>query len=198
MNMMHLEYLLPVVIFLIWIINSLIRNAQEERQNKRPTRPPGDGLRTPGRSQTEIERFLEEVNRRRRLAAERRESESAPVQIQAATALRRPEVSVARPATVRPATPRPIPTRPSDRGRAEGIVMAELVSAEPVRSEGAVAAAVRPLVAQSVPATAPGEAEVTPPPPGGLTGILGNSDGLRAAFLIREILGPPRCRRNGL
>jgi len=199
MNMMHLEYLVPVIVLLIWIINSLIRNAQEERQNKRPTRPPGESLRTPGRSQTEIERFLEEVNRRRRQAAERRDSESTPVQIQAATTLRRPEVSVPRPQTVRPVTSRPVPVRPSlDRGKAESIVIAELVSAEPAQSESSVAAAAMPPVAQNFPMAAPGEAEVTPTLRGGLPGILGNGDGLRAAWLIREILGPPRCRRNGL
>ena len=49
MNMMHLEYLFPIVVFLIWIINGLIRNAQEERQNKRPSRPLGENARTPGR-----------------------------------------------------------------------------------------------------------------------------------------------------
>jgi hypothetical protein len=195
--MMHLEYLVPVILLLIWIINALIRNAQEERQTKRPTRQPGESLRTPGRSQTEIERFLEEVNRRRRQAAERRGSESTPVQVQAVTTLRRPEVSVPRPQIVRPAMPQPLSQRlPPDRGKAESIVIAEIVSAAAAPKGSSVAAT--PPTLQNVPMVAAPEAEGAPTQRASLTDILGNADGLRAAWLLREILGPPRCRQNGL
>jgi hypothetical protein len=196
--MMHLEYLLPILIFLIWIISTLIRNAQEEQQNTRPTRS-SEGPRTPGRSQTEIDRFLEEVNRRRRLAAERRGSEATPIQIQPAVALERPQVLVPRPPVVRPATPKPIPVRTTPyRGKAESIVIAEIVEAEPVKSQVTVApTSIRPSVG-TIPIATSRETGPAAPSPGGLPAILGSADGLGAAWLLREILGPPRCRRNGL
>src|SRR5437899_223905 len=68
-------WLVPVLLLVFWIVSSLLQGAERERARmNRPRslpggdRPPG----TPRRPASDIDRFLEEVNRRRRQAAERR------------------------------------------------------------------------------------------------------------------------------
>src|SRR5438132_8209822 len=74
---MHWEWLVPVFFLVVWIVSSLIQGAERERSRmNRPRSLPGSdrppGERTTRRAPTDIDRFLEEVNRRRRQAAERR------------------------------------------------------------------------------------------------------------------------------
>src|SRR5438552_1813882 len=73
---MHWEWLVPVIFLIVWIVSSLIQGAERERaRNNRPRSLPGgdrpSGDRPSRRPPTDIDRFLEEVNRRRRQAAER-------------------------------------------------------------------------------------------------------------------------------
>src|SRR5438128_2262324 len=73
---MHWEWVVPVIFLIVWIISSLIQGTERERtRTNRPRSLPG-GERPPGertlrRPPSDIDRFLEEVNRRRRQAAER-------------------------------------------------------------------------------------------------------------------------------
>ncbi|HLJ97077.1 MAG TPA: hypothetical protein VKU02_28190, partial [Gemmataceae bacterium] len=68
---MHWEWLVPVLFFVFWIVSSLLQGAERERARmNRPRSVPG-GDRPPGtprRPASDIDRFLEEVNRRRRQA----------------------------------------------------------------------------------------------------------------------------------
>jgi hypothetical protein len=185
---------------LIWIINTLVRSTQEGRQIKRPPRPAPENLRMPGRSQTEIERFLEEVNRRRRLAAERRQTEDVTAQVATKPAPRRPEPAAPRPSAVRLGNATPV-SRPSLERvkKTETVVVAEVVAAEPVRASLSIPEVSAVLAAERKPTL------VVPPARemnriGLLRGLafLNSPENLRAAWVAREILGPPRCRRNGL
>jgi hypothetical protein len=197
---MNWEWLFPVIIFLIWIVNTLVRSTQEDRQIKRPPRPGPENLRTQGRSQTEIERFLEEVNRRRRLAAERRQPDEASAQVTTKPVLRRPEAAAPRPTVPRPANFRPAPRPSVERlKKAEAIVVAEVVPAQPARANLSIPEVSAVLAAENKP--------ILKSPPAGevskiglLRGLafLNSPQNLRAAWIAREILGPPRCRRNGV
>ncbi len=71
---MHWEWVLPVIFLIVWIVSSLIQGNERERarNNRSKSLPGGErqpGERTTRRPPSDIDRFLEEVNRRRRQAA---------------------------------------------------------------------------------------------------------------------------------
>ena len=197
---MDLHWLFFIVIFLIWIISTLVRSTQGDREIKRPARPSPENLRAPSRSQTEIERFLEEVNRRRRLAAERRPAEEVTTQVPMKPVQRRPEAASARPASGRLVTVRPS-LRPSTQRvkKEEAIAVAEVVAAEPARASLSIPEVSAVLAAERKPVPAAPPAPESPRV-GLLRGLafLNSPENLRAAWIAREILGPPRCRQSGL
>ncbi len=68
-------WLVPVLFLVFWIVSSLLQGAEKERARMNRPRPLPGGDRppaTPRRPASDIDRFLEEVNRRRRQAAESR------------------------------------------------------------------------------------------------------------------------------
>ncbi|HXG12966.1 MAG TPA: hypothetical protein VNK04_24625, partial [Gemmataceae bacterium] len=72
-------WLVPLIAMAVWILGSLLRGGLEERQRDNLPRPgPGGGPEggRPSRPVSDLERFLEEVHRRRQAAAEKRERES--------------------------------------------------------------------------------------------------------------------------
>jgi hypothetical protein len=173
-------------------VNSFLRGGEEDRNKNRPRtttrgdRPPGEPA--PRRNASDIDRFLEEVNRRRRQAAERRPTPEPPRQ---------------RPPS-RPPSPPPVRRQPPPRS-VERIPTAEQI---PVVEAVATAVAARPPVATAVPAAAAApqpaivlQSPTVQPPPAHLQqlmGLLTAPDSLRTAFMLQEVLGAPRCRRNGL
>src|SRR5947209_3848958 len=76
---MHWEILIiPLIALGVWILGTLFRGVEDERQRNRPRRPGEGGSRVPPRrSGTDLERFLEE-SRRRREAAERAPASEEP------------------------------------------------------------------------------------------------------------------------
>jgi hypothetical protein len=195
-------WIVIVVFVLIWIVNNFLRSAQEERERASNRRRLGEG-QTPSsgtrRPKTEIEQFLEEVNRRRRQKEMRQAppaEEQPPMRTPVATRpVRQPssEVRRPRPATrVGRTTPQREPQRPI-----------------PVEEVVVVETAARPGVGQSVlgqmaevveAAPAPAPATVTGPeikaaPLNELTALLRSGEGMRVAMILHEVLGPPRCRR---
>jgi hypothetical protein len=177
-------WLIPVIILLIWIINHVLRGNEEAR----PANRPEGEARAPRRPATEIDRFLDEVNRRRRQAAERGQAPaSRPTPAPAKVATRQPP----RPPAVRPAsTPRvkrPLHERVKEPPTVEAVVIEALAAAPPL-----------PETPAFPPPPPPGAAgPALPPVVNQLSALLETPDSLRTAIMLREILGPPRCRRNG-
>src|SRR5205823_2797874 len=103
----HFELVAVVVLVLIWVITHLLRGNDEERNLNRSRRAGGEGQsgRSSRRPPSEIDRFLDEVNRRRRQATERRSTEppreKAPLILMPAPRTRTP----ARTPAPRPAPP---------------------------------------------------------------------------------------------
>jgi hypothetical protein len=193
----HWQWVVPVMLG-IWFLIQLIRKTDEERRSReraansdrpplRPRRPPAG----------DIDRFLEEVNRRRRQATERRPGTTEEVRPVVATPVTRPGPG-ARP---RPA-PRLQPTRQSPpRGAVPQPPLAEVVVAVPVAvpATGLQRLAPAPTAPPPPePPLVPGTAtKVSPPadPVVLLKTLLQSPQNLRAAILLRVILDPPLCRR---
>jgi hypothetical protein len=209
-----LEWLVPIVVLGVWILSSLLRNNEEERRNPRKPRPfpdreGGQVDRPQGKSSSDIDRFLEEVNRRRRQAGEARKVPPPPERPQ----VRTPPVAEAVPVQRqrrpppaqggRPVTPRarrqPVPER----------VVEVLPQAEPVTAVEVVPPAAPVLwppvedAYKLAGATSAGVAQVTgirkpSPELTQLAALLRTPQSMRSAMLLRIIFDPPVCRRNGL
>jgi hypothetical protein len=191
-----LEYLIPVLIVLVFIVGHFLKSSQKEENGRRiPVRRARPGEDTPARrGSTDIDRFLDEVNRRRRQALERRTGpieEQTPLGVppvvrQRRTATQqRPQVSVAVPRG-RAAPPRPVPL-------ARSVDPAPVVEVLPV-----VEIPSSPLL-QTEPTWQPAPAASIQDSPSStslaLTNLLSQQDNLRAAIVLQEILGPPLSRR---
>ena len=217
--------LIVVVVEAVWILSSLFRGSEEEhRAGQRRAPGPGRGEAPgsrPRAAQTNVDRFLEEINRRRREAAERQGGspprpapapERPRVAAPSSEAPRRPLVRVPVPvARTGPSTPPAPSPRRADRPRLATAERVEVVIAEVVPSPPAPAAAPSPK--------SPGEAFVpTVTSPGRLPGagsasgytrkrtvsaaagellpLLSDRKSIRTAFVLKEIFEPPLCRRD--
>jgi hypothetical protein len=107
--MQHWEILIiPLIAVGVWILGSIFKGVEEERQKDRLRRPGGDGGMgpRPRRPVTDLDRFLEEARRRRQAAGERR-PEPTPEVRERAPESPRPTVLPARPVPTRTERPRP-------------------------------------------------------------------------------------------
>jgi hypothetical protein len=207
--MPHWEWLVPVLLLIFWIVSSLLQGLEKERAraNRQRSLPGGDrppGERPTRRPPSDIDRFLDEVNRRRRQAAERRpasgDREKPPVPaVGRAAVMPRP-----RPSTRPASEPLAVPAKriPSPPGK-----IPQVIPVTPVTAAAeilAVASALQEAPAQTPPSTGPGPA-VTP-----VTAIvesvatelplfvelLRTPDNLRTAIILHEVFGRPRARRH--
>lgn len=188
---MHWELLFPVIIVLIWIVNSFLRGNEEEKPGPRRRPLPGNEARpgqVPRRPVSDIDRFLEEINRRRRESIERRPSPAPRETVVLAEPIAPPPARSrppSRPSVPRPAA-KPAPKRPSLRMTEREPVVEVLPIEEPAPAP--------PPSAYTFPVTGPS----TEPAAGqkSLQDLLRSREGLAAAFLLQEILGPPLCKRH--
>jgi hypothetical protein len=209
---MHWEWIVPVIVLAVWILSSLIRNAEEPPRLGRHRRAPGaepeaDPL------PSEVDKFLYEINKMRRQGAAQASeqprpqppserparAEAVPRERPPAPAPSEPDRSYPAPA---PVVLAPRPEKPRQR------------QARPRRTEVA-----RPLVAKVVVPQPGGQIldvipvqQVTPPPAAKITSTVGQPrrpspavvqlrallqtpGSMQTAILLQEVLGPPRCRR---
>jgi hypothetical protein len=191
-------WLVLVVFALIWILNAFLRSNQEER-NTPQRRADGRGPdRSGSRQKSEIEQFLEEVNRRRRQKMEGpppRVEQPAPMPTPLATrAPRQASGQRAESRRQKPATrTRSIPERQPERPLlAEAVVVVD----SPERPALGQAALGQLGPAQDTAAQLVAQAtEVKPAPFENLSALLKSPEGLRAAFIMQVVLGAPRCHR---
>jgi hypothetical protein len=192
--MIALEWLIPIVVLLIWIVSSIFKNTEEDRAAARKREAAGQiGEGRPSRRPvSEIDRFLEEVNRRRRQVAER---ERVPAPPPAA----RPPRSAPRSQATRTPSATPVARRSSPRASERPIPVEAVVVAEVARATAPIAQVVDAQERQPLPPLAPSPLpEVSAGPNPVLTQLstfMQSNDSLRAAMLLHEVLGPPLSRR---
>jgi hypothetical protein len=165
----------PVIVLVVWILTHVIR-PPDELPAKDARQEPEDGEPAP-RLASEVDRFLEEINRMRRKAAE---EQGLP-----------------------PPAPRPSPPREEVHTAQKTEVIPVLEPARPARPRPrrAAPAPVRPAQpALVLPAKAPPPVPVPPvplppSPAENLRALLSTPNAIRNAMILKEIFGPPRSRR---
>ncbi len=183
----------------VWIFSHLLKAGNEQQQQqRRQQQQQGGGPRRPG---GDIDRFLQEIQRRRQGAPK-----SPPAE-------RVPPPPVVR-ETPRPVKPPPMPRRvererapvlppprqrPTERPRplvppVEVVVLEEVKPAVPV--SGIEEAHVAP--SERAAYRAPTVSAAKTPTEGAkkLVELLSTKEGLQAAILMNEVIGPPRCKRH--
>ena len=165
--------------FVIWLISNLARGNEPPR---RPGAPPAAGEPTRQRpSTTEIDRFLEEINRRRQQQQQRK-----PAQVEYTEPAPRPRVEE-RPVPV----PRPRPAPAPKPQRPTRTTYQPPVQAIPT---------VLPVVTAVEPLTPPKPVRVIPPAPVSpqlklARDLIASGQGLRTAIILNEVFGPPKSKR---
>lgn len=185
----------PLIALGVWILSTIFRGVEEQREKNRPPRPREEGasVKVPRRPVSELDRFLDEA-RRRREAAQQRQQQTAPVLVEPI-----PEaIPLPRPAP-KPA-PAPAPASPLPRK----IERPALQPTEPPRRapEPAPAVPVVQTLAQSQASThspVPGttvQARKLSPVLARLMPLLKDRPSLGTAFVLNEIFGRPRCEKH--
>jgi hypothetical protein len=194
--------LIPVAVS---ILSLLFRPPKEEQRRGgrvRPNPPNGPGPQRPARrSVTDIDQFLEEINRRRREAAERRrgaeppplipprEERPAPVPLPRP----RPAAQVEKPLR-RPEREKPVPPRLRERvPDPPRVVFAEAVVAAVEEGRTPQAEIIEVATVVQAPPTVP--RRNVSPALAQLMPLLSRPRGLRNAILLREIFEGPVSRR---
>jgi hypothetical protein len=170
---MKLELILPIIIFVVWVLNHLLRN----RENEEPVRPRA-GNPAPNRGATnDIDRFLQEIDRLRRKGDERTEPAERPA----------PKPVVRTRPTVQ-TVPR---ARPVSQVR-------EVQTVSPVVDVVAVVPPRQPFITPPPPPPVQRAAQVermSSPAMSAAFNLLRSRQSLSAAVVLHEVLGPPKSRR---
>jgi hypothetical protein len=170
--------LIPILLGLvIWIITAVARSAKAKaaKEQVKPVEP--NQGRPPRRrpSSADIDRFLDEVKRRQ---SEQRRRQAEPPVV---------EPVVIEPSPLR--KPPPVRRPPTRRVIVEPTVVAEVIPiALPAEAPKAALGDIAIPVLEAAKAKHPEHMLE-------LRRLLHSSHGLRAALLVNEILGPPKCKR---
>jgi hypothetical protein len=189
---MHWEWVVPVIALVLWILNNLIRSADDKRARNAQRGAELENEQPAEQPKSDVDQFLEEINRMRRRTEPPRRQE--PPEVLRAEEPPRPSAPP-RPVyvptvveTPRPERPRP---RPAQRPRTQ-------VARPVVPKPGAEILDVIPVAAPVAPHKAPTvSAPARQPSPAviQLRSMLRSPGTIQAAIILQEVLGPPRCRR---
>jgi hypothetical protein len=190
--MQHWEILIvPLIALGVWVLSTIFKGGEDDRAKKGARRPGTPYGKSPARRPvTDLDRFLEEA-RRRREAEERPQPPPPPVRPTVA----RPPLRE-RPTPRRQPPPRPAPTLRSDEG------FVAMPVARPVEQPPAAEPI---LVAPATPEAPPfAPLPVTPPTTREarsspivkqVRALLSKPQTVGTAFVLREILDRPLCKR---
>lgn len=183
------SWLIPLVALFVWILSNLARVREDEPRRARPPQARSDAdPDAPPRKSSDADQFLEEARQRREQREARKKAEETR-RVQPVREEPRRSVVSAQPARVEPVrkpAPPPLPkvvVKPASQSRQPGPRVEEVVVAKIV---------------------APSRAEEAPGAPAPsfersarkqILEMLKKKENLKAAFLLREILDPPLCRR---
>jgi hypothetical protein len=201
-------FIIPLIALGVWILGTIFRNAEEERQKLGARRQPGGGRGPTRRPATDLERFLEDARRTRKQLEKRTQPEkqppaSRPPRPRRETPAPRPrEVVIAVP--VAEPLPQPSRARPAEMEPMPAAVFPQAppVTAAPVRvvaeavivpSPSATTRVAEVAVAAAVPVA--GRNRAAPTSRAQVIDLLRNPSTRAAALVLHEVLGPPLCRR---
>lgn len=215
----------PWIIFMIvgvgvWILVSVFRKAEEERQRNLPRPAARDPNRGPGqRPMTDLDRFLEEARRRRDQGQRPPQKVEIPAALPVNRAPRPPREPRRQPTAQRPperrsdyvptvrrsaserrpeTVPTPAALKPSKPVPAAAVVeVVEVVSDDEKGRLSSLPAVIQALPAPVAPlgGVLAHRVHKISPVVAQLPSLLRNPQTTAAAFVLREIFGPPVCRR---
>lgn len=186
--------------FVVWLVSTLYKNAEDAKRRVEPERAQRVRAGT-----TEIDRFLEEIQRRR-MQQQAQQQGQRPLQVEPLRArpvppsAERPPIAIparplpARPLPARPVPARPLPARPVEMGRP----LRAVPVAQPAPALVLSAADESTLVFTPQSASPPirlEESKTESADLKGLIALLHSKKGVRQAMLLGMILGPPKCRQ---
>ncbi len=215
--MAWLQWAVPLFFFVLWLINTVIKSQEDPRRPVSKPRQAGEDAdqenARPRRTPAEIDKFLEEVRRRKQA---KEQGGAVPPPLPPVVAEERP-----RPAPRQPTqrTSRPEPVRPV---RSDPVRTSRPEPARPARSEPA-RVELRPLPPSPPPAPVPVEPVPVVQPVSEMQGIntlmlfphdttgkrsssnsvkalhtfMQNRTNLATAFLLTEVFGKPLSKRKG-
>ncbi len=183
--------IIPLIALGVWILGTLFKGGEDERTKKGARKPAGSsGRGSARRPVTDLDRFLEDARRRRETEEKRKPLLPPPP----------PQPTISRaPLSERPTRPREAPPRSAPAVRREVVPYA--IPVVRVVAEAAIPEAVRvsPRVQPSAepPTVAPTTTRDTRLAPivQQVRALLSKPQTAGAAFVLREILDRPRCRR---
>jgi hypothetical protein len=197
----------------VWIIGHLLRQSAEESSRRGPIRPPNPEDRRPrpnapaGRpqSQSDLDRFLQEVARRKQAAEQQRGREEPARQgpVRRPNQPRPPSSGQPR-RRAQPGTPQVIPVEPvRQRPSVDRPLETVVPVVQPARTELVpTVLPVEPLpVALPAPAARaralfpPTQRQVPTPALQKLAAVFRSRENLRAGMILREVLDPPLAHR---
>ncbi|MBM4068698.1 MAG: hypothetical protein FJ271_07105 [Planctomycetes bacterium] len=207
-----LKLIIPLIFVAVWIISQLAKNKEQAAGRAKPPPLPLDDEEAPRarRSASEVDRFLEEVRRRRARAEGRTDSPAVADRPRSKPIAQRPpprpapEPARSLPPLAQVPPPLPIPSLatptlplpappplPAPRKATPVTSSSRLPQAEIAIAEVVSADRLAPLVAGTVarPARSPAVMQAL--------NLLGSRQSLVAAIVLREILGPPVSKRKG-
>lgn len=181
-----LKLLIPLIAVAVWILSNMAKNKDMPRRLQPPPLPPPDeNDARPRRSANEVDRFLEEVRRRRAEAEGRPAPPREPVKPTPPSRQSVPERRRATP-PVAPPPPRRAPAPPPMPAPAEILEAVVVMPSPPIETRVTKA----PLA--SAPVAVPVSNALA-----STVDLLRKKQTLAAAVILREILGPPASARPG-
>lgn len=190
---MKWEWVVPVIVVTLWIINAIVKS----RENDEPVRPkrPGGAPRENRNPTGDIDRFLQEIDKLRQKTAEERGTPPPPPVVRPVPVPRVRPVPTSHVPRVR-LQPRPTNNRGSD------IPVVEAIPLGPSSARAAALAA--PTFTTSTQMLIPSMAgRLTPmnaveqPRLIAALKLLRSRNGAATAIALHEIFGPPKCKRRG-
>jgi hypothetical protein len=186
---MHWEWIVPVIALALWIISSLVKTAEDRSKQAGPGEPlPPD---SPPRPLSEVDRFLEEINRMRRRQDEEQRQETPPQR-------REPLATPPSPVVVRQVEPTTAPNfeKPvvvEEKPRPRTIIRHRRPEPRPTQFKPSAPVPAAPPLPPPPPSVPP--ARPYSPAVAQLQALLRSTQSLQTAILLQEVLGPPKCRR---
>jgi hypothetical protein len=185
--MLEFKWIVPVIVVIVWVINAILKS----RENEEPVRPkrPGGGPRDGRNPVGDIDRFLQEIDRLRQKTAEERGT-AVPPPVVRPVARARPVPATA-PARPRPANRPPLIVEPLPIAQPASPAVPIRQSPTPPARHGDTARTLVPSMAGRMAASY----SVELPRVNEALNLLRSRQSAATALVLKEILGPPKCRR---
>src|SRR5262245_61099032 len=185
--MLEFKWIVPVIVVIVWVINAILKS----RENEEPVRPkrPGGAPREGRNPVGDIDRFLQEIDRLRQKTAEERGTTMPPPVVRPVPRAR--PVPTSAPTRTRPAARQPLTMEPLPVVHPASPAVPIVQPAASAGRQGDTARTLVPSMAGRIAASY----SVDLPRVTEALNLLRSRQSAATALVLKEILGPPKCRQ---